>query len=161
VTSLYGTNARGCEKLKNSRRRRRIRRRPDASYRCCRSSVAATEPYRLSPLPSSASFIAVRIGIRRGDGHSACRVRSSNTMAVVDDDSSEAPSVEQPEPPTPLGRYTGCPFNALICRDCGLAIGKKTIKLTSGWPALSCVGWQSSKAPWLSRRGIGAKADRW
>jgi hypothetical protein len=35
-------------------------------------------------------------------------------MAVEADDASTAPSMDQPEPPTPLARYTGCPFNARI-----------------------------------------------
>jgi organic hydroperoxide reductase OsmC/OhrA len=47
-------------------------------------------------------------------------------MAVDDDDASTAPSIVQPEPPSPLARYTGCPFNALICRDCGVSVGKNT-----------------------------------
>jgi hypothetical protein len=51
-------------------------------------------------------------------------------MAVEADDPSTAPSMDQPEPPTPLARYTGCPFNALICRECGVSIGKRDSKLT-------------------------------
>ena len=46
-------------------------------------------------LPSLASLIAVRVGIRRGNADPACRVRSSKTMAVDDDDASTAPSMVQ------------------------------------------------------------------
>jgi hypothetical protein len=46
-------------------------------------------------LPSRASLITVRVGIRRGNADPACRVRSSKTMAVDDDDASTAPSMVQ------------------------------------------------------------------
>jgi hypothetical protein len=81
-------------------------------------------------LPSRASLITVRVGIRRGNADPARRVRLSETMAVDDDDASTASSMDQPEPPTPLARYTGCPFNALICRECWVSIGKRDSKLT-------------------------------
>jgi hypothetical protein len=79
-------------------------------------------PSEFLSLPSRASLNTVRVGIRRGNADPACRVRSSRTMAVDDDDASTAPSMVQPEPPSPLARYTGCPFNALICRDCGVSV---------------------------------------
>jgi hypothetical protein len=88
------------------------------------------KPSDFLSLPSRASLNTVRVGIRRGNADPACRVRSSKTMAVDDDDASTAPSIVQPEPPSPLARYTGCPFNPIICRECGVSIGKRDSKLT-------------------------------
>ena len=94
---------RACEKLKLSNNVQRRALSPPV-LPAAALLLPLLRPSDFLSLPSLASLIAVRVGIRRGNADPARRVRLSKTMAVEADDASTAPSIVQPEPPSPPAR---------------------------------------------------------